>query len=538
MAEASNGQRRDPSKVQAWLVGSGMACLAAAVHLIREGNLPGKNVHILDLHLGFGGEMGTSGDAQNGYFVPFECHPYFHGDCIKDLLSIVPSPGEPGKSMMDDIYSLEKNERRPPQDSGMTRAIKLGKLGPEVVHFRGIQVGLKHRLELMKFILESETSLGAKSINQIFEPSFFEIGFWTRWSTAFAFQPWHSAVEFRRHLRKYLEDIQALNDVKGAYRTKYNLFDSITLPLADFLKGEGVDFRFNVDVTDLLLYPESDPITVSEIKLIKEGDECLITLDPEDICIVDPGYSRSGADFGTDTAPPPFLTSNWEDLMMKEWKLWQKLSDKSPKFGNPSNFLSRALESGVETFTTTLWGPQFMNLYEKLTHDQPRTDALLSLTESKWSITLSIPHQPILPGQPPDAHIVCGYALSPWNEGDFVKKPMFACSGKEIFTEVLSHLGFPVQSILDAATTIPCGLPLGTAPFLTRGNRDRPHVIPPYTTNIACVGQFAELPEDTTLSMEYSVRSAQMAVYQLMDLQKKPAKLKKNILLELFDLLI
>lgn len=89
---------------------------------------------------------------------------------------------------------------------------------------------------------------------------------------------------------------------------------------------------------------------------------------------------------------------------------------------------------------------------------------------------------------------------------------MFACSGKEIFTEVLSHLRFPIESILKTATTIPCGLPLGTAPFLTRGNKDHPRMIPPYTTNIACVGQFTELPEDTTLSLEYSVRSAQTAV--------------------------
>ncbi|RHZ73296.1 hypothetical protein CDV55_101297 [Aspergillus turcosus] len=538
MAETPNVQRRDPSNVQAWLVGSGMACLAAAVHLIREGNVPGKNIHILDLHLGFGGEMGTSGDAENGYFVPFECHPYFHGDCMKNMLSIIPSRDEPGKSMMDDIFSFEKTERQPPQDFAMTRAIKLGKSGPEAVHTTGIQVGLKHRMELMKLILESETSLGAKSINQIFEQSFFETGFWMLWSTAFAFQPWHSAAEFRRHLRKYLEDIQYINDVKRAHRTKYNLFESITLPITEFLKGEGVDFRFDIEVTDLELYPESDPTTVSEIKLIKDGDECLITLDPEDICLVDPGYSRSGAVFGSDDAPLPYLASDWEDLMMKEWKLWQKLSDKSPKFGNPTNFLSRALESGVETFTTTVWGPQFMNLYEKLTHDRPGTGAMLSLTDSKWSITLSILHQPILPEQPQHAHVICGYALSPSNEGNFVEKPMFACSGKEIFTEVLSHLGFPIESILESATTIPCGLPLGTAPFLTRGNKDRPRVIPPYTTNIACVGQFAELPEDTTLSLEYSVRSAQTAVYKLMGLRKEPAKIKKNILLELFDLLI
>lgn len=132
MVEMPKIQRRDPSNVQAWLIGSGIACLAAAVHLIREGNVPGKNVHILDLHPGVGGEMRTSGDAQIGYFIPFECHPYFHGDCIKDLLFLIPSPGKPGKSMMDDIYVFEKTDRQPPQDFAMTRAIKRENLDPKL----------------------------------------------------------------------------------------------------------------------------------------------------------------------------------------------------------------------------------------------------------------------------------------------------------------------------------------------------------------------------------------------------------------------
>ena len=179
-----------------------------------------------------------------------------------------------------------------------------------------------------------------------------------------------------------------------------------------------------------------------------------------------------------------------------------------------------------------------MKLYEGLTHDRPGTGALVSLTESNWSITLSIPHQPIFPSQSNDTNIICGYASNPLNEGNYVKKPMYECSGKEILIEVLSYLKFPIQSILSASKTIPCGMPLGTAPFLSRTDWSRPHVIPDHTGNIACIGQFAEINDDTTLTMEYSVRGAQIAVTELMGLPRKPEMTKKSVLFEILDLMI
>ncbi|KAE8381472.1 oleate hydratase [Aspergillus bertholletiae] len=531
--------KRDPQNVQAWLVGNGMASLAAAVHLIREGNVPGSHIHILDLRPGFGGEMATLDDGENGYYLPYQCLPDFHGDCTESLLSLVPSSEDPNMSLLDDIREFDIQQRSDPQEQAIPRAMRLDASGSSTVYTGGFQVGLKQRLELIKLILENERMLGSKSINEVFEESFFETSFWSQWSTVFAFQPWHSVIEFRRHLRKYLEDAQSLNDVDGSTRTKYNLFQSIVVPIISYLRDEQVDFRFNVEVTDVKFYPESgDPKTVFEIDFVKDGKDDLVTLDPQDICLVDLGFSRSGAVFGTNTAGPPFLSSNWEDILLREWRLWQKLSQRSSKFGNPINFLSRALESGIETFVTTLQGTEFVKLYDKLTNDSARTGAMLSLTNSKWLITISVPHQPVFPSQPADTHIICGYALSPASEGNFVKKPMFSCSGVEILTEVISHLGFPLQSILDKSITIPCGMPLGTAPLLTRSDHDRPQVVPHETTNFACLGQFAEIPDECTLSIEYSVRTAQQAVYTLLGLPKTPAMVKRNILWEVFDLLI
>jgi oleate hydratase len=42
--------------------------------------------------------------------------------------------------------------------------------------------------------------------------------------------------------------------------------------------------------------------------------------------------------------------------------------------------------------------------------------------------------------------------------------------------------------------------------------------VPPGSRNFAFISQFVEIPEDVVFTVEYSVRAAQMAVYQLLDL--------------------
>lgn len=74
--------------------------------------------------------------------------------------------------------------------------------------------------------------------------------------------------------------------------------------------------------------------------------------------------------------------------------------------------------------------------------------------------------------------------------------------------------------------------------LLTRVLHDRPNVIPHNTTNVAFIGQYVEIPDDTTFSVEYSVRGAQIAVSRLMGLGQGAPKISKNIPLEIFHLLV
>ena len=48
-------------------------------------------------------------------------------------------------------------------------------------------------------------------------------------------------------------------------------------------------------------------------------------------------------------------------------------------------------------------------------------------------------------------------------------------------------------------------------------------------TNFAFLGQYCEIPHDVVFTVEYSVRAAQMAVYTLLNVDKKVAPLYKGL---------
>ncbi|KAL3456991.1 streptococcal 67 kDa myosin-cross-reactive antigen like family-domain-containing protein [Aspergillus heterothallicus] len=556
--------RRDSQNSEAWLIGSGVAALSAALHLIKDAQVPPGNIHILDRSPDSGGGLKIRGDAEDGYFLPMDGNPHFHGECVERLLDMIPgevlmqegAANYERRTVMEGIRQMEAGgkegekgmekdtESRQAQARAQVRGVKMGENGVELFHAGRFQIGMKHRMALVGLMMENETSIGTKKIEEVFDKPFFETSFWMLWSSTFALQPWHSAAEFKRHLRKYLEELGSLNNVKTVHRTEYNFFESAIGPLTDYLKEQGVDFRFNTRVTDLKCYPDGDPTTISEIEMLSAKQEELITVDPTDIVIMGMGSVNTGAVFGTNMSPPPALPSSSKDLITDDWKLWESLAQKSLKFGDPGNFLSRMEESMAVNFTTTFSDGEFPSAYEKITHDKPGAGALLSLTGSPWQMTVCIPHQPVFSDQPDNTTVMMGYGLIPRSTGRYVEKEMTACSGEEILREILGHMGIistsasQADSIIENSKTIPCVMPLATAPFLTRGHHDRPAVVPPRSTNFACVGQFVEIPGDTTLEIEYSVRGSQMAVSSLMGLPTKPPKPPRSLLMEVFDLMI
>lgn len=130
-------------------------------------------------------------------------------------------------------------------------------------------------------------------------------------------------------------------------------------------------------------------------------------------------------------------------------------------------------------------------------------------------------------GQPEDEIAVWVYGLFTDKEGDYVKKPMKACTGEEIAKEWLYHIGVPedeIDALAKDTSTIPVFMPYITAQFMPRSFGDRPYVVPKHAVNFAFLGQFVETLDDpgrdTVFTTEYSARCAMEAVYVLTGVEK------------------
>jgi oleate hydratase len=212
------------------------------------------------------------------------------------------------------------------------------------------------------------------------------------------------------------------------------------------------------------------------------------------------------------------------------WRLWETIAAGRPEFGNPATFDNHIGESLWESFTVTMNDPTFLQLMQKFSGSEAGKGGLITFKDSNWLLTVSVFHQPFYPDQPKDVFVWWGYGLYHDRVGQYVKKTMAECSGKEILEEVLGHLRFDEQKekILATANVIPCVMPYITSQFLVRKGGDRPDVVPKGSTNLAFLGQFAEQPDDVVFTVEYSVRSAQAAVYSLLKLDKEPTPFYKG----------
>ncbi len=199
------------------------------------------------------------------------------------------------------------------------------------------------------------------------------------------------------------------------------------------------------------------------------------------------------------------------------WTLWERIARKHSDFGNPGVFCDQIDLHKWESFTVTLRDPTFFRQMEEFTGNVAGTGGLVTMTDSNWLMSVVLAAQPHFANQPDDVQVFWGYGLFPDRVGNFVEKKMSECGGQEILTELFAHLRISekMQPTLQAgkAVCLPVMMPFVDSAFMPRVPGDRPQVIPRDAANFAFLGQFAEVPHDCVFTVEYSVRSAMMAVF-------------------------
>jgi len=514
-----HGRNVDRSNTHFYLVGGGIASLAAAAFLIRDGGMLGKNITIFQELDRLGGSLDGAGSPENGYVVRGGRMMESKYLCTYDLFSSIPTLDRT-KTVTQEIF--EWNEVI--KTSSHSRLLRDG----QPINAPEFELTEKQILKIEWLIAAPEATLGKSSIVDQMGEDFLKTNFWFMWCTTFAFQPWHSAVEFKRYLARFTHMVQGFNQLHGIMRTVLNQYDSLVRPLVQFLTERHVNFQLKTRLLDLVLEKSADNGgIVKGLVLSRGGQTETLELSQLDKVIVTLGSMTESSALG-DNDTPAALNDKRDG---GAWTLWENIAKDRPEFGRPAVFADHVDESKWMSTTTTLYDHAFLEYVRDLTGNIPGEGGLVTFTDSNWLCSIVIPAQPHFANQPKDVDVFWGYGLYVDKPGNFVNKPMQECSGKEIFEEFLGHLRVPAElkaSILAKSKTIPCMMPFITSQFLRREKGDRPETRPKGWTNLAFTGQFTEQPDDVVFTVEYSVRNAASAVYSLLGLARTPPAVYKG----------
>ncbi len=460
--------------------------------------------------------MDGAGNPEDGFVARGGREMEAHYECLWDLFGQVPSIEEKGRTVLDEFRELNEI------DPNFSKVRVIYNRGEK---HRRTDLGLheKNTQELTKLLLTKEEDLGTQTVDDFFDSSFFETDMWLYWRSMFAFETWHSVVEMKRYMQRFIHLMPGMSTMRDLLFTKYNQYDSLILPLKKYLESKGVHFVFNTAVTDLEIEIEGDSKTVTAIHLNKEGQEETIPTAPDDLIFFTNGSMTENSSLGdTDTAP---VLDRSEGAV---WHLWKKIAAKDAAFGKPEVFCSDIAKTKWESFTITAKGSKMRELLEsfaerKFLPHRTATGGIITVKDSNWLLSVTVNRQPQFKNQPKDTTVAWAYALFPDNKGDFIDKKMSECSGRELLQELLYHFGIDegeMQAYLDECIVIPAMMPYITSQFMPRAKGDRPEVIPEGSVNLAFLGQFCEIEDDCVFTVEYSVRSAIMAVYGFLNLEK------------------
>ena len=538
----------------AYIIGTGLAALSSACYLVRDGQMPGDHIHILEKDPVPGGACDGLDIPGLGYVMRGGREMDNHFEVMWDLFRSIPSIETEGVSVLDEYYWLNKEDPnyslcRATKDLGKDAGLK-GKFG----------LSDKAAMEIMKLFFTPDEDLYDKPITDFFDDEVLNSNFWLYWRTMFAFENWHSALEMKLYIKRYIHHIGGLPDFSALRFTRYNQYESMILPMVKYLESHGVEFRYNTKVENVEFAigggdgpkrehtgvgqdtiqkiqatsgffkrnPASTPTKKLAVRIdvSQEGEKSSIDLTENDLVFITNGGCVENSTMGSQNSP-----AAWNPDLKPGggWDMWRRIAEQDPSFGHPEKFCSDPNATKWMSATVTTLDDESPPYIQKICKRDPFsgkvvTGGIVTVQDSNWLMSWTLNRQQQFRDQPKDQLCVWVYGLFPDKPGNYVKKPMTECTGEEICEEWLYHMGVPTDKIESLAkhhaNTVPVMMPYITAFFMPRAAGDRPDVVPDGAVNFAFLGQFAETPRDTIFTTEYSMRTGMEAVYTLLGVDR------------------
>ena len=512
-------------KKSAYIIGTGLAGLTAAFYLVRDGQMPGNHIHLLEKLELAGGSCDGYKDVHKGFYMRGGREMDNHFEIMWDVFRDVPSIETPNVSVLDEYYWLNKHD---PNYSLCRATVNKG----EDAHTDKLfKLDKDSAMALSQLFITPEADLEDKKISDVLPESFWETNFWLYWQTMFAFQKWSSALEMKRYLCRYVHHIDGLPDFSALRFTKYNQYESMILPLIEYLKKHDVDVQFGMDVKNVIIEDVDGKKTAKELIYVKDNKEQSIPLTADDLVFITNGCCTNTSCYGDQTHAPDL--SHIVNGQGESWDLWKNIAKqaKHDEYGHPDVFCSDTEATNWMSATVETSNEDIIQHIMNICKRDPRagkvtTGGIVTVKDSvnNWFLSWTINRQPQFRSQNKDTVLVWLYALHTDTEGNYIKKTMRDCTGEEICQEWLYHIGMDESKIKDysenACNTTTCFMPYINAFFQPRKNVDRPKVVPEGAVNFAFIGQFAETPRDTIFTTEYSMRTGMESVYTLLNVDR------------------
>ena len=506
---------------KAYLIGTGIGALTAGCLLIRDAHMDGNKITFLEKLDIPGGSLDGQVRQNAGYVARGGREMGEHFEVLWDLFSSLPSTEDPNMSILDHFYYTNYDD---PNISNCRITEKKG----EPYGNGKFNLGQNLAQELAAFVGMPDNELQNKTIEDIFSKELLNTDFWAYWRTMFAFENWHSALEMKLYMNRFIHHVGGLPNLSALQFSRHDQYTSLVKPMVKFLEENGAKFEYGVTIDNVEFTISDDKKVANRIVgTDKEGKDISIELSEEDLVFITNGSMTEGSGYGDDNTPAPF---NKEPKGC--WKLWREIAAQSKEFGNPDKFCTDTEKSNWESCTVTCHDERVPKYIEKITKRSPYgshtvTGGIVTAIDSSWLMSWTINRQEQYYGQPEKDVVVWVYGLFTDVPGDYIKKAMRDCTGKEITKEWLYHIGVPedqIEELAQSCTAVPVMMPFITSQFMPREFGDRPYVVPKNAVNFAFLGQFAETLDDpgrdTVFTIEYSGRTAMEAVYVLTGVEK------------------